>query len=146
MAAQSITNNGNRAAYVPLDDGTAHTLEPGASVEVRLGVADFAVRTLPGVAYSTEPTLARLHGIAEASTDAAVGPIAAYVEANPDDIRYAVVGDSPVTPGDVTVIGSDELAVAGGQTVAPTAAPVTVVEDDTKAAKRTAGAKASDNA
>lgn len=131
MAGQSITNKGDRTVAVPLDDGTSYPLEPGASADFRIGVAEFAVRTFGGVEYADEVTLPLRHGIAEASTGAAVDPIAAYVEANPDDIRYAVVNDTPTIEGAVTVVGSDELAVQGGQTTAAvgTAAVVTPTED-----------------
>lgn len=115
-----VKNNGDVTAYIPNDNGTAITLEPGeSSPDLRQGNAEFAVHSIPGVEYDPEPTTAVLHGIAEASTGAAIGPISEYVEAHPNDVRYAAIGDAVATPGDVTVVGSEALSVTGGETVGP---------------------------
>jgi hypothetical protein len=101
-----ITNEGRDTAYFPGDAGTV-ALKSGETVDVRLGVADYAVRNVPGVRFA-ESFDGQAKGVSEASVEAAVQPIAEHVSEDPGDTRYAVVGDVPGST-DVTVVpGSPE--------------------------------------
>lgn len=113
----NIINRGDVLVSIPNDDGTSYGLEPGASIDVRQGNAEFAVRSFPGVEYDPVPNP---HGLAEASTGGAIEPIGAYVEANPTHVRYAPVNDTHTVSAAVEVIGGEQLAVVGGPEVSPT--------------------------
>lgn len=98
-----VTNTSDSTAYFP-GDGVTHELKAGATVDVRLGVADYAVRNIPGVRFASDDE-GLVNGVSEASVEAAVAPIAEHVTDDPTDVRYAVVGDVP---------GSDSVEVVPG--------------------------------
>lgn len=98
-----VTNTTSDTVYFP-GDGVTVALDGGKSIDVRLGVADYAVRNIPGVKFASEAE-GLVKGVSEASVEAAVTPIAEHVTEDPTDVRYAVVGDVP---------GSDSVEVVPG--------------------------------
>lgn len=95
-----IINKGTETAYVPGDAGTI-VVKPGKTADMRLGEADFAVRTIPGVEFVGETVTPK--AVSEARVEAAVVPIAEHIAAKPADNAYAVLGQVPGS-GKVEVI------------------------------------------